>query len=421
MRRSKAFLLSLMIILNISSIRCYAFDPNVTDPHDVASWNQGSSIWSENDTTDLNPKVPGKTIHQAGCGLFAITYALVKIGEIDPKTQNHFDVLTKVRNADAWDPAAPNFHVDGRKIDKFTDDLKIATIDGVTMWDYPLSTLSKEDAYTYVKKLYNQGYFIQLCMGRKSGGAHYVFVDSFEDDDMIIGDSGYRTTRFKEFYYNDSNQYFYYINVYESKSGKKCNKLPSIYDGSATASSRKGYSTEKNEAPLSEEEKELQLEISSEWQLRGMSELEGTLKDNAFDIDYSNDLTEKQQEAVDLIKTAMDDDKSDVFDKIRVLIKTLGLILMIYSILLVVCYVFDRANTLLDISLVRIVTFGKYKVYMGEDITGGVVLSKLSRTRFLTVPGLLKRSFIIFGAGLLIISGGIYNLAQLIINWLGKI
>lgn len=142
--------------------------------------------------------------------------------------------------------------------------------------------------------------------------------------------------------------------------------------------------------------------ITSEWDLVGMGGLKNKIGDNQTKVNFMSRDNLSVGEAysvatvgenIALLKEA------NVIDTVRVSVVFVGLCLVFYSVLLLVAYLFDYTNSFLEISLVKIITFG-YLEYSDDELAKnerGKASSK--RLLFLVV-------FLII-IGCLFISGGV--------------
>ena len=114
------------------------------------------------------------------------------------------------------------------------------------------------------------------------------------------------------------------------------------------------------------------------------------------------------KESLEYVRDEMISSKNvNLFKVIQICITIIGLFLLIYITLLWVSYIFDSVNTLVDVSLIGVLTLGKYRVTgMHED----------EDKHEMTPQRLLIVSFITFSVSLGIFSGFIYFLIQSVMN-----
>ena len=150
--------------------------------------------------------------------------------------------------------------------------------------------------------------------------------------------------------------------------------------------------------------------IVSEWELAGMPE-KSKIAENQKDLRLpsKSDLSIGEGYSVSIIKDNIAiDNEATAFDKARVFIVFIGLILISYAMLLFVAMVFDRVNVFFDFSLVKILTFGKLEYCPYEKDLGNTV----GRTN----TSKLIISIIIIGiVGMFLVSGGILSIMSNII------
>ena len=142
--------------------------------------------------------------------------------------------------------------------------------------------------------------------------------------------------------------------------------------------------------------------VLSEWDLDGMPSrgdlLEGS---NNVRLPNYNDLGVSEANSVSLIKNnILLEQKFSFYDSIRVGVVFLGLLLITYSALILVAYLFDRTNNLLEISLISILTLGKLKYADGRDY--GTSKGYADSTK------IIKVSILSIAIGLFIVSGGVF-------------
>lgn len=157
--------------------------------------------------------------------------------------------------------------------------------------------------------------------------------------------------------------------------------------------------------------------IKSEWELVGMEHLKSQIADqqNNINLMSRDDLSTGEAysvatvgENIVLLKEA------NVIDTARIAVVFIGLCLVFYAVMLLVAYLFDYSNSFLEISLVKVLTFG-YLEYSDDELAKnerGKASSK--RLLFLVV-------FLII-IGCLFISGGVLRtVMELMMNIYDKI
>lgn len=156
--------------------------------------------------------------------------------------------------------------------------------------------------------------------------------------------------------------------------------------------------------------------IKDELDLHGMPE-KGLISDNQSEVKIpgqsSNDsgLTAYQMLSVVSVRENMKMSlKEKIFYYLRILVVSLGLSLLMYIPLLVVCWLFDRINTFFDISLITLITFGMLKPTKDEEKSGEVI----------SVKRLVRICIVCFLASVFLISGGVYALISRVLEFMSK-
>lgn len=139
--------------------------------------------------------------------------------------------------------------------------------------------------------------------------------------------------------------------------------------------------------------------IVSEWDLVGMPKQSGLTSDKQIYLPDGSELSIGEGYSISKIGNNIKSSKGDVtLNLVRVLVVFIGMCLVMYSVLVLMCMVFDRANSFIEVSLVSVVSFG-HLTYTDEDFgtSKGYV-----GTKKLVVTVCLVCLF-----GLLLISGGV--------------
>lgn len=139
--------------------------------------------------------------------------------------------------------------------------------------------------------------------------------------------------------------------------------------------------------------------IVAEWELAGMPTKSQILLQQAeVSLPTRNSLSIKETNSIAKIKDSIAiSTEATMFDRARVLVIFIGLLLTIYSMFMFMAVLFDRVNNFVDISLVKIITFGRVTYTPGEESLGRVGVSGTTK--------LCISSAIVFVVGLLLISG----------------
>ena len=140
------------------------------------------------------------------------------------------------------------------------------------------------------------------------------------------------------------------------------------------------------------------------------------------DLSDVPELSAKQQSTVAYIRENIKAEKEDkIWSFIQTVISFVGLVLMLYGVLMVLAYIFDRSDLIFGLSLMGILTLGKYKVQEDNDyvLTEGKE-KKINGVTYLTKWALFKRVLILeIVGGLLVTKVLLFNLIMYILEKVG--
>ena len=349
---------------------------------DPKYWNQGYVP----DTENIHLDSDGGSIGTSGCSYFGASYCLVKMGVMNPETDNPVE-LVKWCKEDTANRMISGWHLQPNALPERYPGIEVI---------YPENScrgLVGQELETWCLGKMNEGYFIALCMGHNtdnSGGAHWIGVDGFDEEgNMIIADSAYTAWNEPKKFMDEGNygthgsygtRFTCYAMLFK-KQGVDPLTAPSIYGGNF------------NMSPMTDEQAEEYNRILDEQNLAGMPE-ESPLMDNQVEIDLpsSNVLSIQEGNNVAQIKENIDSNKRTIFSWFTVLCKFLGIVCMVYAIILIICMYMDLSNNWVDISILKIATLGKVEVSEGTD-------KKMLPKGVLTKKQVMFRSALVFVIG----------------------
>ena len=149
-------------------------------------------------------------------------------------------------------------------------------------------------------------------------------------------------------------------------------------------------------------------EIPNEEDLTGMPKRWDAPKGNVpKEVKYT-DLTVAEQSALANDEERSKFHKTSAVGMAQIAVSSAGVLMVMYSVLLVAAAMVDKANNLIDISLVRILTLGKSElVYDKADLVKGTVLLKT----------FIARATLAFGIGMVVAGGVVFGLVEKIVMW----
>lgn len=145
--------------------------------------------------------------------------------------------------------------------------------------------------------------------------------------------------------------------------------------------------------------------------LIGMPAMGGIMKEQAqLFLPDGSKLSSSDKNAIGIIKDNENSDNVTVASVMRKVFVFVGVLVMIYAVLLVLSYFFDRMNVFFDFSLVSFLTFGTVKVLTALESREAVPKGYTSNKAFFIRVG------VIFAAGILLVSGVILRLIETVIG-----
>ena len=151
--------------------------------------------------------------------------------------------------------------------------------------------------------------------------------------------------------------------------------------------------------------------VPPESALVGMKGLDLALSDNQKSVDLPSDksLSASELSNRDTVKAQIEYSwQQRIVDIVRIFIVFIGLCLLLYMIILLVAYVFDRSNILVNVCLLRVVSFGIIDPDEDEE-TGKLRIS---------TKRLLQMVAVLFVAGSLLVSGVALGWVEDLVVWL---
>lgn len=147
----------------------------------------------------------------------------------------------------------------------------------------------------------------------------------------------------------------------------------------------------------------------TESDLTGMP-IKSTLMDEQQQIVLKGreDLSQVDQDRLEAISGSMDAEKATPGSVMYRVVAFIGLLIVVYSVFMYVCLIFDKVNSFLDISLLSIISFGRWRLVSSDDVSEGYVKAgyqKDSKVTYLTTKMLIFRAVVVSIVGFLLLSG----------------
>lgn len=325
--KSSISLLLVVVIIVCSIPIGYAADEK------YKNWKQGEEPWGS------YVYGGGKTIAYSGC---MITALATLIAYADPD----------LRDSSKFDP-----EVCAREYFSFMEDSIIwEPLKGPLTHEGNYDQGSVEELCTNCKKYLDEGKFVLLWgtpdYGGRQSTSHYSAVVGWNDSEKhpIIVDAATGIDTWQN-YVDGYTPDRWALNVYTSS---KLSSIEAFAGNGATTSTE-----EERNAPVV-----VNGQVVTEWELTGMSIPSGLVRDQD-----TGRLVPARAEDLELmyklnmanIKESVDARNTSVEETVRVIVVVIGMVLMVYGLLLMLAFFFDRFNTIIDISLLGVFTVGKMK------------------------------------------------------------
>lgn len=347
-------LFEILIILVCTIMPTYCFKTNTkltgkALERDVASWIQG---YVPADNSLINPNSDNSdTINGGGCSHFAMSYALVKMGILQPSKGD--TPITHINNARKHNAFFTDWgYFDFIHVNKVYKDVSYVGRDS------KIEGMYNDKAVARLKLLMKKGYYI-IAIVSSSGltEAHCIFIDGINKNGTLsIGDSGFQGITWED-NYGQRSTYIKYVELLKCK-GKDFNSQPSIYDGA----SLKRMSTVNNVNTKGKKVTEGDAYLG----MPTKSKLMDKIKKPVF---YTRaTLTSKEKAVIATINGIKEDESISFFDIAKRVLSLIGLLMIIYALLLFVAFSVDRSNSFIDLSLVGVLTLGRIKIASKADM-----------------------------------------------------
>lgn len=319
---------------------------------DFKTFAQNDARWS--DTTMGNSST---TVGQAGCKLTSICMMMAWANP-ELRDVETFNPGIAAQNQSYFSGDLLMLNVTTQIDPKMTREQEIDLSDG-----------SEEEAKQIINDGLDQGYFIivKATSPIASGSSHWApVIGRDENGDPNIVDS-WRNQSTEEVGHQ-SSEWFNHITVIEYYK----------YDGldsmDAFANATSPGSTTSQDVAVSN------AVLVDEMYLDGMDEYGSYLAQGRQDITLpdNNVLSEKEKDTLETIKSNKSVYKSTPMHVFGVLCSLLGFLVLMYDMLFIVGTILDYINEWVEFSCVKILTFGKsrlYKDYLGVDMNSNGVLT----------------------------------------------
>ena len=225
MKKVVSVLIVLCVVMSMVAVptySCYTVPEGMAEEdvvQDVRYWKQGIIPFTDDEL--ITGKSGSSTIRRAACSHFAMAYALVKMGYLNPFEGD--TPVTHIENAREHNAFRTEWGYYA-----FEDSAKL--YEGITYVGVEyISYMSRDEGLEYVKGLMEQGYYVIGIISTPDTGGHCIFFDGINEDGTVsIGDSWFNGITWEEYYGTVDTQWSY-LEVLKCED-KPLLEQPSIYD-----------------------------------------------------------------------------------------------------------------------------------------------------------------------------------------------
>lgn len=145
--------------------------------------------------------------------------------------------------------------------------------------------------------------------------------------------------------------------------------------------------------------------VPDEKDLVGMEDSYTTYKDNQVALPEEEDLSITDQKTVEAIRLGITEGRFSVASVLGTSITVVGLAFITYGMALLLAYLFDLSNQFVEVSLLSIITLGKYRLIEDSDKSMKQGWDKNERVTYVTKGMIITRVGIMIFIGIALLSG----------------
>lgn len=147
-----------------------------------------------------------------------------------------------------------------------------------------------------------------------------------------------------------------------------------------------------------------------------------TLNENYTEVASMSDLSAEDRMIVEdiqgYVNNRYDEKSTEYIENLRVYFMVFGILIIVYTLVIFLAYWFDKFNSIFEINLLSLVTFGKF-AYLDDDVFGDSDYG--GRCKPINMQGSLKILVLGVLLGIFVLSGKLFSIISFIYNILIKI
>lgn len=350
--------------------------------------------WLQTDSNDI--AVPadentvllgdGRTIGTAGCSYFSHCMMLIRAGKWDTQTDGTISDFVKLCKSKGMSQSSSDWLFDHTSISDIESSVKIVDAEYLNMSQkyYTVSELADR-----AKKAFERGDYMVTYMMVDNEGAHAVFIDSVTEDGKIVlqdcssfdkyidgPESMFHDIMASEGGYEAPIVFGIFEYSIEGADSRDTRPLWDRFSGGLDSDegvflpeSERHHDSEDEKKKKEDEKNRMRTEYEAiDWKPTQL-----LMNQRNFNIeDMASKTTAKERRRMEDIKTNIEEDEPDLKEVISECFVGAGLLLSLEGIFLIVADLIDRYLVLGKTSLVKIFTFGRYRIREGKEDTEGV-------------------------------------------------
>lgn len=269
-----------------------------------------------------------------------------------------------------------------------------------------------QDAVNYVKQYMDQGYYVVVCAnGIYDAGTHYSPIVGWRDNKPVVHDTAGTKT------WDDwARCGLTKVVVYRSSINGSREAFAECAGGGTTDSSGHesyGNSNEELDSNLSDEMRAEIQRFIQESELRGMNQDPTYLLDqSALTLSDGTSLSQLEKNALNSISDGIESQSYTFVKVFNIFLNVVGIACILYGVLMLIAMLFDYSNNFIEISLLKVLTFGRYRL-VDKDYFDKNKLPTYNKEKGyanVTVQMCLIRIVVVELIGFLILSGVIQKM-----------
>lgn len=390
----KQFLVTALVtvgtLVQSSTVFAYNPDPPVAagsyNVVDVATWDQ----MGYNGTVPKSKTDMGSFHWSSGCMTMSYATFMRKSGQRDKNwgPNDAFDELNKLGDYGGGQFPMQRYN------------------NGAKWGDWTLESY-EQGGFAGLKKAWDDGYALVCMVSMPGGGRHVFSIDYIDGDKVAMLDTGR-----KGVFLDDPGQWgkgsilgYYKLKSPDGTKGKDLPRLNDVRDGSNSKTTKKSDSKTSSKSTSGDSDGGL----AKEEDLVGMSGRD-YLYEHQNKIEQASPLWGEEQQHLSSIAESVKSQKVDFLQVLRYSVAFIGIIFAVYGLLIIIAYVFDRTNVFVELSLLSILTMGRYMYSYETDV------KNIGNKKLLNTGGVIRLAILSEVIAYALYSGLIYSILRYIIS-----